>query len=149
MSETTPFIFCSCQYGAQTALKKEFATTWPQFKLSFSRPGFVTFKVPEEFPAKSLPTLDLKSTFTRSSGISLGSVKASEQNERIQLTKKIVENTAPGNLTHLHLWRRDRSVPGERGFEPGREPETDLLAKQVASVPVSYTHLTLPTILLV
>ena len=134
MPETTPFIFCSCQYGAQTALKKEFATTWPQFKLSFSRPGFVTFKVPEEFPAKSLPTLDLKSTFTRSSGISLGSVKTSGQSERIQLTKQIVENAELENIAHLHLWRRDRSVPGERGFEPGRDSETDLLAEEIAAV---------------
>ena len=59
MATPSTFIFCSCQYGAQAILKQEILSHWPEFKFAFSRPGFVTFKVPEGVPLKSLPSLDL------------------------------------------------------------------------------------------
>ncbi|MBA63103.1 MAG: SAM-dependent methyltransferase [Planctomycetaceae bacterium] len=133
MSDNTQFIYCCCQYGAQTVLKKEILESWPQFKFSFSRPGFVTFKIPATFPQKSLPTLDLKSTFARCYGISLGSVKADGEVEKIQFIKKLTEQIQLGKIEHLHVWKRDISIPGNRGFEPGRDAETDQLAERIAT----------------
>ena len=95
MATPSTFIFCSCQYGAQAILKQEILNHWPEFKFAFSRPGFVTFKVPEGFPLKSLPTLDLKSTFTRTSGICLGKVQAQDADE---LLKQAAELVSQSNL---------------------------------------------------
>ncbi|MEC9095553.1 MAG: hypothetical protein VX776_02905, partial [Planctomycetota bacterium] len=121
MLDNPQFIYCGCQYGAQTVLTKEILEAWPEFKLSFSRPGFVTFKVPGSFPKKSLPTLDLKSTFARCYGISLGSVKVEGEAERVQRIQELLEQNQLDNIQHLHVWRRDTSIPGNRGFEPGRD----------------------------
>ena len=41
------FLFVACQAGAEAALKGEMARLWPTFRLAFSRPGFVTFKLPD------------------------------------------------------------------------------------------------------
>ena len=132
MDQKPQFIFCSCQFGAQTALKQEILAQWPEFKFAFSRPGFVTFKVPETFPVKSLPTLDLKSTFARASGICLGSIKEPDEDKRFVAVVELINQASLEGLQHLHLWTRDRQVPGDRGFEPGRQTETDALAQQLA-----------------
>ena len=41
------FLFVTCQVGAEKAVKGEVAQRWPEFRLAFSRPGFLTFKLPE------------------------------------------------------------------------------------------------------
>ena len=133
MSNSNPFIYCGCQNGAQAALKQEILATWPQFRFSFSRPGFVTFKVPSDFPLKSLPTLDLKSTFARCSGISLGSVDCDDPEVRIQHISQLVESAQLGPIQHLHVWQRDTDTPGNRGFEPGRDATTDQLGQKIAT----------------
>src|SRR6186997_3062423 len=46
MSVSPSFIFATCQVGAEPALKTELARVWPDFKFAYSRPGFLTFKVP-------------------------------------------------------------------------------------------------------
>ncbi len=132
MSAKPQFIFCGCQFGAQSVLKQEILGSWPDFKLSFSRPGFVTFKLPADFPTKSLPTLDLKSTFTRCSGISLDSVRADNETDRIDQIRQILGNSELPDFDHLHVWKRDCQIPGDRGFEPGRDADTDALAARIA-----------------
>jgi len=133
MSNFTPFIYCGCQNGAQAALKQEILATWPQFRFSFSRPGFVTFKIPADFPHKSLPTLDLKSTFARCSGISLGSVTCDDLEDLVQQVSQLVESAQLSPIQHLHVWQRDTDTPGNRGFEPGRNAETDQVAQKIAA----------------
>ena len=49
MDPTAQFIFTVCQIGTESALKDEIAREWPDFRFSYSRPGFVTFKLPEGF----------------------------------------------------------------------------------------------------
>ncbi len=46
MSEPKYLMVC-CQRGAEIALKQELQQLHPTWRASFSRPGFVTFKVPE------------------------------------------------------------------------------------------------------
>jgi 23S rRNA (cytidine2498-2'-O)-methyltransferase len=66
------FLFVTCQVGAEKAVKAEIAKQWSDFRFAFSRPGFLTFKLPEEqFLA---PDFDLASVFARTHGFSLGKV---------------------------------------------------------------------------
>jgi 23S rRNA (cytidine2498-2'-O)-methyltransferase len=106
------FLFVICQAGAEAALKAEVLGQWPEFRFSYSRPGFVTFRIPADLG----PDLDLKSTFARTYGQSLG-----------RLTGSIAERLAAGvwelvgdrPVHRLHVWERDRSLPGTDGFQPG------------------------------
>src|SRR5882724_9885224 len=62
------FVFVSCQPGAEPALKDELAREHPEFRFAFSRPGFVTFKSPNDLK----PDFELRSVFARAYGLSLG-----------------------------------------------------------------------------
>lgn len=73
------FFFCTCQIGAEPALKDEIARDWPGFRFAFSRPGFLTFKtaighLPDDF--------DPRAVFVRACGLSLGKVSGSNDAER-------------------------------------------------------------------
>jgi len=129
---TSKYIYCSCQNGAQHVLKEEILSVWPTFRLAFSRPGFVTFKVPNDFPVNSLPTLNLKSTFARTSGIGLGKISNIDQNRMAQqLVSELPLEHLP-TLKHIHVWQRDPVLPGNRNFEPGRNELTDKIAYKIA-----------------
>ena len=55
------FIFATCQVGAEKAVKGEVARRWPDFRFAYSRPGFLTFKLPEQqFLARLQPLLGLR-----------------------------------------------------------------------------------------
>src|SRR5687767_4653867 len=70
------FLFTVCQRGAEPALKAELARLWPEFRFAFSRPGFVTFKLPDD--ARLAEDFDLQSAFARTYGFSLGRVQGSD-----------------------------------------------------------------------
>src|SRR4029077_10930613 len=98
----TGFIYASCQIGAESAVKAELARKWPAFHLAFSRPGFLTFKLP---PGAALADdFDLHSVFARAYGFSLGKVNGANLEEQAR---------AVGNLAgarqfdRLHVWQRD------------------------------------------
>ena len=126
------YIFCSCQHGAQNVLKNEILSAWPDFRLAFSRPGFVTFKIPENIPANSLSTLNLNSTFTRTSSVGLGKVSHDDPGTTIRTMLDQLPLDQIPTLKHVHVWERDSALPGTRDFEPGRNPLTDALASQIA-----------------
>lgn len=116
MTNTAKFIFVSCQAGAEAALRKEVPGNHKELKLAFSRPGFVTFKVD---PENRLPDrFTLKSTLARTSGWSLGRVE-SDKSENI--IAKIIEDASEilARASVIHVWERDRKMPGAGGFEPG------------------------------
>lgn len=122
MEPTAQFVFTTCQVGAEAALKAELARLWPDWRLSFSRPGFVTFKVPA---ASLLPEpLDLQSVFARTYGLSLGRVSGVEAGA---MARQAWELIGPRHADHLHVWQRDAALPGDNDFEPG---ET-ILAQEV------------------
>lgn len=64
------FLFTTCQVGAEAPLKAEIARLWPEFKFAYSRPGFVTFKLPAGFEFKK--EFQLGSVFASRWGFSLG-----------------------------------------------------------------------------
>ena len=122
------FLFTICQTGAESALKAEIARLWPSFRFAFSRPGFVTFKLPEGL--RLAADFDLQSTFARTFGFSLGKVSGDDANELTQQAWELAEQQKPD---HLHVWQRDWTVPGENGFEPGLTALADEIGQLLAN----------------
>lgn len=116
MNNEANFLYVTCQAGAEATLRKEILANHPELKLAFSRPGFVTFKVdPENRPPDRFT---LKSTLARSSGWSLGRAESESASEIIaELIKNAGDVLAKADV--IHVWERDRKVPGAGGFEPG------------------------------
>ncbi|MGC4001709.1 MAG: SAM-dependent methyltransferase [Pirellulales bacterium] len=114
------FAFVVCQQGAEKVLKAEFARILPTWKFGFSRPGFVTFKVPADFAAAD--DWSPKSVFARTWGWTLGKIRA-EGDDPAALVAQVaatVRAAAPDATFHqLHVWPRDAAVIGRRGYEPG------------------------------
>lgn len=126
------FVFAVCQAGAEAPLKSEVSRVHPELRLAFSRPGFVTFKAPDTrgFARK----FNLKSVFARTWGHSIGKVVGSDGTEmsrqfRELLSSKLTEEQL-STCRHLHVWERDRLLPGSKGFEPGVSP----LAEEIAGI---------------
>jgi 23S rRNA (cytidine2498-2'-O)-methyltransferase len=113
MPDRPQFLFVTCQVGAAPAVKEEIARRWPDFRFSFSRPGFLTFKLPEghRVPAD----FDLESVFARSYGFSVGKAKSDDTEE---LARKVWEVYGGRPLRRIHVWSRDAADPGEHRFEP-------------------------------
>jgi 23S rRNA (cytidine2498-2'-O)-methyltransferase len=122
------FLFTVCQTGAEKALKEEMAHAWPAFRFAFSRPGFVTFKLPAEM--RMARDLDLGCTFARTYGFSLGKTAGAKAQSMAASVWQMVGDLRPA---HLHVWQRDTAVPGERGFEPGPTPLADAVGGVIAA----------------
>ncbi len=153
----TEFLFATCQIGAERALKDEVARRWPDARAAYSRPGFLTFKVPESLP----PGFDLASTFARSYGFSLGCVRdssrspitnhasdvpesaASEQGGQaaangsldtsVKMAQRVWELAGNRAYVRLHVFERDCRPAGEHDYDPGPTPaarELDALLRQ-------------------
>ncbi len=111
------FLFVTCQIGAEGAVKGELARRWPAFRFAFSRPGFLTFKLPAEHGLKD--DFDLESVFARAYGFSLGKVTGESQEELARAAWEIYRRRT---IQRVHVWQRDRAVSGEHSFEPSITP---------------------------
>lgn len=109
------FLFATCQVHAEAVLKRELARKWPDFRFAFSRPGFLTYRLPEPSPLK--PGSDLGSIFARAWGLVLGKGVAETLPARCQAVLEFLRQT-PEPIAAIHVWERDRYSPGYRGFEP-------------------------------
>ncbi len=107
------FLFVTCQIGAERAVKGELACRWPEFRFAFSRPGFLTFKLPEEHGLAD--DFDLESVFARSFGFSLGKMAGKTPEERAATIWEICRGRT---VQRVHVWEKDRAVAGEHNFEP-------------------------------
>src|SRR5262249_14616804 len=112
--EISKFLFATCQVGAENALKREIARVWPEFRFAYSRPGFLTFKLPNG--ATPPDDLDLRSTFARAYGLSLGKATGATLDERIRQVWDLVGKLP---VDDVHAWPRDIHEPGARDYEPG------------------------------
>ena len=126
------FIFVVCQQGAEAALKAEVAAQWPEFRFAFSRPGFVTFKLPADHDLKG--DFELRSTFARAYGISLGKLHADDP---LALAAGVWELAAGLQDTYpifdnLHVWERDATPAAKRGFEPTLTQRAKETAQKIA-----------------
>lgn len=124
------FAFAACQPGAETALKREAAARVPEWRPAFSRPGFVTFKLPREHEVADFEPQRL--TFARTIGLSLGRVdgepSAADLAKSVWALPAVADLAAAGPLA-LHVWQRDSGLPGDNGVEPGPTAES-LAARQ-------------------
>lgn len=119
------FLYVVCKRGAESALKRELANSWPEFRLAFSRPGFVTFKLPADHGLS--PDFALRSVFARSYGLSLGRCSGTHAEA---MADQLWQQAGHRAWDHLHVWQRDPAVPGDRDFEPG----ISTLAQQIGLI---------------
>ncbi len=125
----SPFIYLSCQRGAEKVLKAEMTRKKPDFRFSFSQPGFLTYKVPEK-DLTQLDTVSLKSVFARTCTRAIGKIKG-ETNELFSETIRLFDEflqspqAAPwkDQKIRFHVWAPDRAEPRTFDFEPGLVPE--------------------------
>jgi 23S rRNA (cytidine2498-2'-O)-methyltransferase len=110
------FVFAATQAGAERLLKNEVAREQPKLKFAFSRPGFVTFRAPE---GAQDPKLDC--VFARTWGYSLGKASAADDaalaREAWRLAATHLPSDASRELKHVHVWQRDRALPGGEGYD--------------------------------
>ncbi len=108
------FVMATCQQGAEAALKAEVAREWPLFRFAYSRPGFVTFKLPENHALGEDVALD--SIFARTTSLSLGRAQGDSPEEMARDVWRLAGGLP---VSALHVWQRDLAVAGDRGYEPG------------------------------
>src|SRR5215467_12761481 len=122
------FVFITCQVGAEAAVKAELARKWPAFRFAYSRPGFLTFKLP--MGAALADDFDLHSVFARAYGFSLGKSLGTTLADRLGHLKQLL---ADRQFECLHVWQRDLYEPGHRGYEPAMTElakETDVAIRE-------------------
>ncbi len=107
MIEFPPFIFATCQSGAENVLKSEVARNYPFLRPAFSRRGFVTFKFAEG--VKPDEGFSLEAVFARTWGFCFGRVPASDWQVAANEVWAKVANIPVG---WIHVWPRDTSPPG-------------------------------------
>lgn len=140
MSEPHDFLFVTCQVGAEGALKRELAKYRPSFRFAYSRPGFLTFKLPAEH--RLADDFDLKAIFARSYGFSLGKVEVTDEEAAAADVWKLA---AGREFQALHVWPRDKFAPGEHDYEVGLTDESravEALLRRTA--PPEFANLTTP-----
>jgi 23S rRNA (cytidine2498-2'-O)-methyltransferase len=129
MSECPPFLFVTCQVGAEGAVKGEVHRRWPEFRFAYSRRGFLTFKLPPDHALTA--DFDLESVFARSYAFSLGKAAGDDLDT---LARGVWEVWGERPVKRVHVWERDAAPPGDHGFEPSITPAAiaaaDALARQ-------------------
>jgi 23S rRNA (cytidine2498-2'-O)-methyltransferase len=113
MSSPPSFLFITCQVGAERAVKGELARNWPEFRFAYSRPGFLTFKLPADHRLKD--NFNLCSVFARSYGFSLGKTQSAGMEGRVDDMARL---WGERSYDRLHVFQRDTAAPGDHGFEP-------------------------------
>ncbi len=133
VSMSSHYLFIVCQVGSEAALKQEVARRHPSFRFSFSRPGFVTFRIPDEIVRDR--KFELNCVFARTWGFSLGKTVGTDGHQLArEFWKPFVEHYPADVLAqfrHLHVWQRDRELPGDFDFEPGVTPLAEAIGELV------------------
>ena len=111
MSDRPGFLFVTCQMGAEQALKQELAVRWPLVRLAYSRPGFLTFKLPADHRWRA--DFHLGCVFGRAHGFSLGKASGSDADELARGVWQLYEASGVGAPRRLHVWQSDTARPGE------------------------------------
>ena len=108
----TQFLFVTCQVGSESILKQNLSKEGLRF--SFSRPGFLTFKLPRPYSLDE--PYPLHDPFARSYGLCLGKIAAETDASG---AARVWEQLADVPFNQLHVWPRDRAPAGQRNFHPG------------------------------
>lgn len=92
-------------------------------RLAFSRPGLATFKTSDQ-----QPTQLSDSWLARVAGEGLGNVRGKSAEELVPQILAL----SPNDFQAIHIFERDRALPGTRGFEPGPSELTEAIGKVFA-----------------
>ncbi|MDZ4848602.1 MAG: SAM-dependent methyltransferase [Pirellulaceae bacterium] len=122
---SSPYLFVGCQHGAEAVIKQSFCEPNGPFRLSFSRPGFVTLKSELSVPAWSAAIPE--SPFIRVRGHALSRLEGDSADS---LISQAIEKYRSLDWTDLHVFQRDIAMPGWNGFEPGRSQLAALIGDQ-------------------
>ena len=113
------FVFMTCRAGAEAALKQEVANAEPEWRLSFSRPGFLTFKNGGERSIDDRRLAERHWTFAYTQGVSLGRIAGEQLAEMVQqfwAQPDIAAIATSGESVELHVWQRERVADEEDGL---------------------------------
>lgn len=106
------FVFVTCQMGSEQIIKKNLTKNGLRF--AFSRPGFLTFKLPD--PQPLFEPLNLTDPFIRCFGSCLGKVRGeTDENRALALWDQVKDIP----FDRLHVWPRDRYPAGQHSVDPG------------------------------
>ena len=112
------YIMTSCEAGEEKALKTEISKNHPSLRLAFSRPGYVTFKLPprteaigDEFETKmAAASFQLNAVYARQYAASLGNSILID--DVIVKAKALLALDAnPNKRLRLHVWGRGEPMP--------------------------------------
>ena len=107
MTSSHSFVFAVCSPGSEHLLREEWEILEPDFRFAYSRPGFVTFKVPREADALRIASAEPESVFARVSGLTLGKFQVLE--EALQQARQQLDASSPWVI---HAWTQaDHSHP--------------------------------------
>ena len=124
-SSTSQFVFMTCRAGAEGAAKVEVVRVEPAWRLSFSRPGFLTFKHAAVRPLDDRRLAERNWTFAHAHGVSLGRVNGETLQSLTQQVwdcdgvARLVEQCS---LADIHVWQPDLSLNDDLGSEPSPAP---------------------------
>jgi 23S rRNA (cytidine2498-2'-O)-methyltransferase len=117
--EAAQFVFMTCRAGAESALKQEIARTQPEWRLAFSRPGFLTFKQAADALLSDKTLSERRWTFAYTHGISLGRVTGSQLRDlahQFWMNDGVTELASGDAPPDLHVWQREPAT-GDAGEE--------------------------------
>jgi 23S rRNA (cytidine2498-2'-O)-methyltransferase len=117
------FVFMTCRPGAEGALKQEIARSEPAWRPAFSRPGFLTFKLPSEPPVEERRLGERHWTFAHAHGVSLGRLTGSQLAklaEQLWQHEGVRSLASSGDFADMHVW--------EPSFLPGDNSDADIAA---------------------
>ena len=100
VSNAGSFLFIGCNPRSQNLCKQEIKQAYPALSPSFSRPGFLTYKVNQTFSER----FDLSLTFARTFGWSLQPTQPPSLSE---LVSEIISAAEQHKAPHVHVWARD------------------------------------------
>jgi 23S rRNA (cytidine2498-2'-O)-methyltransferase len=115
-TDAAQFVFMTCRAGAEAALKAEVARTEPTWRPAFSRPGFLTFKVPSDKPLDERQLTHPLWTLARTHGISLGRFSGTELSSLVdQLWRNdgLVTLVSREPFVDIHVWQRELHTADE------------------------------------
>jgi 23S rRNA (cytidine2498-2'-O)-methyltransferase len=109
-SDLAQFVYMTCRPGAETVLKQEVAASDPTWRLAFSRPGFVTFKLADTERADESQLAARHWIFARTHGVSLGRISATQLGEMAQQVWQlpgVASSATEEPFADVHVWQRD------------------------------------------
>jgi 23S rRNA (cytidine2498-2'-O)-methyltransferase len=135
--DAAQFVFMTCRPGTEAALKQEVARAEPDWRLAFSRPGFVTFKHGGGRPLDDRQLAERRWVFAHAHGISLGRLTGTQLNElaapvwRLEGVAALAAMRAA--FADIHVWQREATHEDDAGA-PGETPLAQEIERAIRAI---------------